>query len=176
MKTTLRWLIPGFALLALAGCSSGHGDLETWVAQQKAKPGPPLPALPVIKTFETFTYKDQDLRDPFASATGKATDESGKVVAKGPRPDPNRVKEPLESFALDSLKMVGTIGSGDSIVALLEDSSGILHQVHDGNYVGKNYGHIIGITEDHINIVELVPNGNGGWRERAATIAMGEQP
>lgn len=156
----------------LAGCTSGRGDLEQWVAQQKAKTGAPLPPLPVIKTFETFTYTDQDLRDPFASAS--VAEKPGKTAANsGPRPDPNRVKEPLESYTLDSLKMVGTIGEGKSMIALLEDAKGLIHRVHDGNYVGENYGHIIGITGDRISLVELVPNGNGGWMERDAEIAMG---
>lgn len=172
MKTLLSRTAAVLAAIALlAGCSSGHGELEQWVAQQKAKSGGDLPALPVLKTFETFTYTDQDLRDPFASAS--VAKEPGKTAESGPRPDPNRVKEPLESYALDSLKMVGTIGAGESMVGLLEDTKGFIHRVHDGNYVGGNYGHIIGITADRINLVELVSNGSGGWMERDAKIAMG---
>ncbi|MDN5923461.1 MAG: pilus assembly protein PilP [Xanthomonadales bacterium] len=171
MKIVLSHTVMLLAAAALlAGCSSSRGDLEQWVAQQKAKTGAPLPPLPVIKTFETFTYTDQDLRDPFASA--QVAVQPGEVANTGPRPDPNRVKEPLESYALDSLKMVGTIGHGKSMVGLLEDAKGLIHRVHDGNYVGKNYGHIIGITEDQIHLVELVSNGNGGWMEREAKIKM----
>lgn len=167
--------LPRVALMALAGllltaCVGGRSDLEQWVAQQKARTGAPLPALPVVKTFETFIYKDQDLRDPFASATDK---DEKTAAASGPRPDPDRLKEPLESFALDSLKMVGTIGAGTGAQALLEDPEGVIHRVHDGNYAGQNYGHIISITEDNVELVELVPDGNGGWMERKANIALG---
>jgi type IV pilus assembly protein PilP len=173
MKTTLttRMALLGLAALMLGGCVGGRSDLEQWVAQQKARKGAPLPPLPVIKTFETFIYQDQDLRDPFAPAANEQTSVAG--VAAGPRPDPNRVKEPLESYPLDSLKMVGTIGTGTSMQGLLKDSDGVIHRVHDGNYAGQNYGHIVGITEDHIDLVELVPDGNGGWSERHATIALG---
>lgn len=172
MKSTLaRLSLLALSAVVLGGCMNGNSDLEQWVAQQKARKGAPLPPLPVIKTFETFIYKDQDLRDPFAPA---ASEQAGaSTVASGPRPDPNRVKEPLESYPLDSLKMVGTIGTGNDLTALLEDSEGVIHRVKDGNYAGQNYGHIVGITEDHIDLVELVPDGNGGWSERNATVALG---
>ncbi|MGA7297724.1 MAG: pilus assembly protein PilP [Rhodanobacteraceae bacterium] len=158
------------AVLLMAGCVGGRSDLEQWVAQQKARKGAPLPALPVVKTFETFIYQDQDLRDPFASPANK---DEKTASTQGPSPNPDRVKEPLESFALDSLKMVGTIGTGPKAQALLEDADGVIHRVHDGNYAGQNYGHIISITEDNIELVELVPDGNGGWMERKANIALG---
>ncbi len=158
------------AVLLLAGCVGGRADLEQWVAQQKAKKGAPLPPLPVVKTFETFVYNDQDLRDPFAPP---ASENTKTGAAQGPSPDPDRVKEPLESFALDSLKMVGTIGTGKNIQALVEDPQSVIHRVHDGNYAGRNYGHIISITDDNIELVELVPDGNGGWMERKANIALG---
>jgi type IV pilus assembly protein PilP len=46
--------------------------------------------------------------------------------------------------------------------------------LHIGNYIGQNYGRIIGIDEDHIDLVELVTNGAGGWMERQAKISLGD--
>jgi len=158
------------AALMLGGCTRGTSDLREWIAQQKAKKGAPIPPLPVIKTFETFTYADQDLRDPFGPS---ATEQQS--AASGPRPDQNRPKQPLEMFSLDSLKMVGTIGSGSGIEALVKDPKGVVHPVHNGEYMGQNYGHITAISDDHIDLVELVSNGNGGWMERQASIALGEK-
>ncbi len=170
-RPSARLALLSVVALFLAGCVGGQSELEQWVAQQKAKTGAALPALPVVKTFETFIYQDQDLRDPFASPVSK--DSVTAAAQQGPSPDPDRVKEPLESYALDSLKMVGTIGTGPKAQALLEDADGVIHRVHDGNYAGQNYGHIISITEDNIELVELVPDGNGGWMERQANIALG---
>ena len=158
-------------LLGLAACS-GQDDLHQWVAEQKAQKGAPLPPLPVIKTFETFVYQDQDKRDPFSPGP---TEAASSLNGPGPHPDQNRVREPLESFPLDSLKMVGTLGKAGSAEALIKDPQGVIHPVHDGNYLGQNYGHVTNITEDHINLVELVPNGTGGWMERDATIALGDK-
>lgn len=169
--TLARFALLLAAALMLAGCTRGTSDLHEWVAQQKAKKGAPIPPLPVIKTFETFTYADQDLRDPF----GPSAAEQDTGATAGPRPDQNRPKEPLEMFALDSLKMVGTIGSGSGIEALVKDPGGVIHPVHRGEYMGQNYGHITAISDDHIDLVELVSNGNGGWMERSASIALGEK-
>ncbi|MEO8988272.1 MAG: pilus assembly protein PilP [Rhodanobacter sp.] len=158
--------------LLLAGCTRGMSDLRAWVAQEKARKGAPIPPLPVIKTFETFKYDDQDKRDPFSPS---AVELQNNTVTSGPRPDANRAREPLEMFALDSLKMVGTVGVGPKMEVLVKDPNGVIHRVHVGEYMGQNYGHITAISEDHVDLVELVSNGNGGWMERPAGIALGEK-
>ncbi len=154
----------------LAACS-GQGDLHEWVAQVKARKGAPLPALPVVKTFETFLYQDQDRRDPFEPAPSEANAQT----AAGPHPDQNRPREPLEAFPLDSLKMVGTIGAKGSVEGLVKDPQGVIHQVRVGDYMGQNYGHVTQVTASEVDVVELVPNGSGGWMERDASVALGDK-
>jgi len=165
-----RVLLMLAAALVLSGCTRGMSDLRDWVAQEKAKKGAPIPPLPVIKTFETFKYDDQDKRDPFSPSAAEVQPSS-----TGPRPDQNRAKQPLEMYALDSLKMVGTIGSGAATEGLIKDPTGVIHRMHINEYMGQNYGRITTIKADHIDLVELVSNGNGGWMERPASIALGEQ-
>jgi len=158
------------ALLVLGGCTSGMSDLRSWVAQEKAKKGAPIPPLPVIKTFETFEYNAQDRRDPFSPSSVEL--QADTATGSGPRPDANRAKQPLEMFALDSLKMVGTVGTGQGMEVLVKDPGGVIHRVHVDEYMGQNYGHVTAISEDRIELVELVSNGNGGWMERPASIAL----
>jgi len=157
------------ALIALVGCSQGESP-QQWVAREKAKKGAPLTPLPVIKTFEVFLYKDHDLRDP----SGLSLEEQDQANTSGPHPDQNRPREALESFPLDGLKMSGTLGSSKSMEGLLRDPDGVVHRVRIGNYIGQNYGRIIDIGEDHIDIVELVTNGAGGWMEHQAKISLGD--
>ena len=168
-RIALMFATLGMAL-GLAACS-GQGDLHEWVAQVKARKGAPLPALPVVKTFETFIYQDQDRRDPFEPAPPEA----GAQTASGPHPDQNRPRGPLEAFPLDSLKMVGTIGAKGSVEALVKDPQGVIHQVHVGDYMGQNYGHVTQVTSSEVDVVELVPNGSGGWMERDASVALGDK-
>jgi len=153
----------------LVGCTRGDADLREWVAREKAQKGAPIPPLPVLKTFETFEYSDQQLRDPFAPSL-----EELPSAGSGPQPD-KHPKEPLEAYALDSLKMVGSIGAGASLEGLIKDTEGTVHRVHRGNYLGQNNGKVVAINELQIELVELVPNGTGGWMERHATIALPEK-
>lgn len=171
-----RLLMFAFAALAMVGCSRGvtstPGDapnLETWVAEVKARPAPALDPLPVMQQFETFEYAAQGLRDPFSNAF---TDRSN---SSGPRPDSDRRKQTLEQFPLDSLDMVGTLGNGSGIVALVMAPDKVTYRVRPGAYMGQSDGRVTGVLEDRIELVELVPDGAGGWLERPATVALEDQ-
>ncbi|MDB6164440.1 MAG: fimbrial protein [Xanthomonadaceae bacterium] len=144
-------------------------NLERWVAEVKNRPAPALDPLPVMQQFETFEYAAQGLRDPFSNAF---SDQSG---GSGPRPDPNRPKQTLEQFPLDSLNMVGTIGKGSGLVALVMAPDKVTYRVRPGDYLGQNDGRVTAVHEDRIELVELVPDGAGGWLERPATVAIAEQ-
>jgi type IV pilus assembly protein PilP len=152
--------------LALAGCTSDTKEIEEWVAEVKARPAPPLDPLPVMKQFETFEYSAEGLRDPFAVPTPDRDSGSGL------RPDPNRRKEALEAYPLDGLNMVGTIGGGGKLIGLVLAPDRVTYRVRPGNYMGQNDGRITGVFEDRIEMVELVPDGAGGWLERQAKIAL----
>jgi len=157
------------ALLAgtlLAGCTSSTREVEAWVTEVKARPAPPLDPLPVMKQFETFEYSADGLRDPFVAP------EPDRNSGDGNGPDPNRRKEALEAFPLDSLDMVGTIGTGSNLIGLVMAPDKVTYRVRVGNYMGQSDGKITGVFEDRIEIVELVPDGAGGWLERQAKIAL----
>ncbi|MBD9369419.1 pilus assembly protein PilP [Xanthomonas sp. XNM01] len=171
-----RGLVVVLMALSLAACGRGvtstpgnAPNLEKWVADVRARPAPPLEPLPVMQQFETFEYAAQDIRDPFSE--GWNNPDSGT----GLRPDPNRRKEPLEQYPLDSLDMVGTIGGGASLVALVMAPDKVTHRIRPGAYLGQSDGRVTSVREDRIELVELVPDGAGGWLERPASIALDEQ-
>lgn len=166
--------------LALAGCgrdetstySAENGEapnLRDWVAQVEARPAPALEPLPVMQQFETFEYSAQGLRDPFSTAFSPGSS------ASGPRPDTNRRKQVLEQYPLDSLDMVGTIGQGGGLVALVMVPDKVTYRVRPGDYMGQSDGRVTAVYEDRIELVELVPDGGGGWLERAATVALEDE-
>ncbi len=168
-----RCLLCVALVLALAGCGRGvtstPGDapnLEEWVANVKARPAPPLDPLPVMQQFETFEYAAQGMRDPFNPAF--TSDGSGG----GLRPDSSRRRQTLEQFPLDSLDMVGTLGSGRGLVALIMAPDKVTYRVQPGVYMGQSDGRVTSVYEDRIELVELVPDGAGGWLERPASIAL----
>lgn len=159
----------------LSGCTrsveSGPGavsNLKAWVAEVSSRPSPPLEPLPVMQQFETFQYNDQGLRDPFSDVWSTNQNTTNGSI----RPDPNRRKQPLESFPLDSLKMVGTIGTGSNMVAVVTAPDKVTYTVHPGMYMGQNDGRVTGVRADRVELMELVPDGSGGWLERPATLAL----
>ena len=163
-------------VLGFAGCTRGvtstpgeAPNLETFIAEVKARPAPPLDLLPVMQQFETFEYAAQALRDPFSSAF---TDQSN---GHGLRPDSARRKQTLEQFPLDSLDMVGTLGRGSTLVALVMAPDKVTYRLRPGAYMGQADGRVTAVYEDRIELVELVPDGAGGWLERPATLALEDQ-
>ena len=171
MRSNWHWMILA-AVVATSGCARGitstPGDapnLEKWVEDVRARPAPPLDPLPVMQQFETFEYAAQNLRDPFSEAFDGAE-------GSGPRPDPGRRKQTLEQFPLDSLDMVGTLGRGTGMVALVMAPDKVTYRVLPGAYLGQSDGRVTAVHEDRIELVELVPDGAGGWLERPATIAL----
>jgi type IV pilus assembly protein PilP len=168
----LQYLAVAVTVMAIAGCTRGitstPGDapnLEDWVANVRARPAPPLEPLPVMQQFETFEYAAQGLRDPFSTAWS-TSDSSGL------RPDPNRRKETLEQYPLDSLKMVGTIGSGSGLVGLVMAPDKVTYRVSTGAYMGQSDGRITDVQQNRVDLVELVPDGAGGWLERPAAVTL----
>ncbi len=170
MRTSMLRRVAGalallLVTLSLAACGGSRGDLEKWVAEVKARPAPALEPLPTMQQFETFEYTAQNMRDPFDQTfTGEG--------AGGPRPDPGRRKQTLEMFSLDSLKMVGTLGSGKNLVALVMAPDKVTYRVKPGDYMGQSDGRVTGVFEDRIELVELVPDGAGGWLEHPAKMAL----
>lgn len=160
-------------LVLVAGCAKGTRDLEEKLAEIRSRQGAPVEALPAMRDFPPFPYDAFELRDPFAPFSEDDNAPSGGGA--GPRPDQNRAKEYLESFPLDSLDMVGTLGTVDTLTALLKDPDGVVHRLQPGNYLGQNDGQITAIFEDRIELVELVSNGNNGWIERPASIALDDE-
>jgi type IV pilus assembly protein PilP len=149
--------------LLLAGCSSGDSDLNSFIKRVKAEPGGRVEPLPEIKPYDAFTYSDQNLRSPFVPTMGGAN---------SIRPDAHRVREFLEQYSLDTLKMVGTLTLGGSHYGLVLASDGRVHRVVIGNHMGQNDGTITDISASKISLTEIVPDGLGGYVERPAALAL----
>ncbi len=169
-------LLSAAIAVAVAGCSSDKSDLKQFVQDAKAAKRAPLPKPPELKPHETFTYHDTGLRDPFEVISfNKAQPGSEKQRSTSKlHPDEARPKEPLESFPLDSLRMVGVLEQQGTTWALVRASDGTIHRVRKGNYLGQNYGKISQISENEVDLVEIVPDGLGGYVERNAALALSE--
>lgn len=159
------------SLLSISACSQDVSDLQTFIAQTKSAHVGSVKPLPQFKPYESFSYSAGDLRDPFVATIDLEDDETTKTSLLNP--DSTRPKEPLEVFPLDTLSMVGILEQNDQLWGLIKDPQNIVHRVQVGNYMGQSEGRITEINESAIYLVEIVPDGIGGYLERDASIAIG---
>lgn len=171
-RTALLALI---ASATMAGCDAGLGDLEQFVENTRLKHQGRVDPLPSFAEYETVAYAETGLRDPFKPNKDVASAETTVTNAStgGIRPADGRRRESLESYPLDSLKMVGILKQRTSSWALVQDKDGTIHRVQPGNYAGQNHGKITKISENEINLVELIPDGINGWIQRPAQLKLG---
>lgn len=163
-------------LILLAGCGNDDfSDLNHYISEVKARPKGPIEPLPEIEVVEPFIFKPEGLRDPFKPLEQTEQAEGFDVgTGNGIKPDTSRRKEELEAFSLDSLRMVGTVVMKTGLWGLIKASDGTIHRVQVGNHIGKNYGKITRITHDKIELIEIVPDKPGEWREQSASLALSE--
>lgn len=177
MESLIRILaIALVSALALSGCTKGTDDLRQWVADVKRQPVEPIEPIPPIRTPEVVAYEAMDRRDPFRP--GRTRTEDDPIAAgegSGLRPDPDRRREYLEEFPLDTLTMVGTLELDDVFYALIRDNENVVHRVREGNYMGQNHGLIVDVGPERVELRELVQDGRGDWMERRVRVAMAEQ-
>lgn len=170
-----------FSSAVLTGClENDMSDLERFVADTRQNVvGKPLEPLPEVEPYEPFFYEAESLKDPFAVSffVLDALTRQEPIVDTGIRPDLDRPREELEKYGLGSLDMVGTFGdlNGEGVWALVKAPDGIVHRVRKGNYLGENFGEITNITEEKIEIIEIVPDSQaGGWTERENFLSLAQ--
>ncbi|MDR0275217.1 MAG: pilus assembly protein PilP [Burkholderiaceae bacterium] len=169
-------------LITLAGCGSGEdADLRDWMNEQRSKAvprvtpiQPPVPYVPLA-----YTEGRSNNPDPF--------DVDRLLKSLLPKPGPGdavltqfeiecnqRRKEPLESYPLDAMTMVGSLYRAGIRVALVRIDK-LLYQVHMGNYLGQNCGKVTKLVENEVTLREIVRDGTGEVIERPATLQLQEK-
>lgn len=152
--------------LVLSGCSGSESELQRYIDATKKKPGGRIQPLPDVKPYESFTYSVTSMRSPFQPQGPNAL--NGNSLRQNTR----RNREFLEGFSLDTLKMVGTFKVGNQFFGLVQSKDGLVHKVQPGNYLGQNDGRITEITGGKISLLEIIPDGLGGYIERPASLAL----
>jgi type IV pilus assembly protein PilP len=179
MKTFLHNPLAAVLTLSLLGLTACGGantqDLEQYVREVTAQQPSRIDPLPEFRPFETFLYQAGDSRSPFTSMDAVRADaQLVQVGGSGIRPDLQRPREPLEDAPLDALRMVGTLEQFGEVWALVRMIDGTIHRVQPGNYLGHNHGKINRISENRVELTEIIPDGLGSWQERQASLALSE--
>jgi type IV pilus assembly protein PilP len=172
--TPFRCLSMGVLLAGLAGCGGDNGfsDLDAYMNEVRLRPAGKIEPTPTFRSSPTFTYSAASLRSPFSRQV--RVDMAGqKHGSRNVKPDLNRVKQYLEGFNIEQFEMVGTISNATGSFALLRGAGGV-HRLKVGDYLGRNDGRIVAISGSQVDVVEIVPDGEGAWLERPRTIPLKE--
>lgn len=162
------------ALLGLQGCGGGDfSDLQAFMDEVRARPKGAIEPLPKFQPYEAFTYTAAALRSPFQPSV-KIDILRQQKGSKDIKPDEARVKQFLEGFNIEVFEMVGTLSNSGGMFALVSGAGGV-HRVKVGDYLGRNHGHVMAINEAAIDVIEIVPDGEGGWLERPRTLPLKER-
>ena len=157
----------------LAGCSGkDFSDLDEFMAEKRARPGGIIAPIPTFKAYEAFAYSATSMRSPFDRPIEVREIAQLQAVA-AIKPDQNRVKEFLEQFTFDSLRMVGSLEREETNWTLIKDPEGGVHRVRVGNFLGRHHGKIVDMSDTFVAVVEIVSDGTkDGWVERPRTIKL----
>ena len=159
----------------LAACEAENQELRAWMEQQRREVRPQVQPLAAPKKFDPVPYANAQLLDPFSTqklsvATRQETRQPNSLLAS----ELNRRKDPLESFPLETMSMVGSLSKAGRPFALLKVEN-LLYQVKPGDYLGQNYGRITRITETEVVLREIVQDAAGEWTERPAALPLQER-
>ncbi len=160
--------------VCLSGCGGGEfSDLDRFMTEVKAKPQGVIEPMPTFQPYKPFSYAAAGLRAPFDEPV-KVKDIALLEPVVSVKPDPSRQKEFLEGFSIENISMVGTLSKDGVLWVLLDDGQGGVHRVTMGNYVGRNNGKIVEVSESFVALKEIVPNGADNWVERPRTLKLKE--
>jgi len=161
--------------LSLSACGdSQETELRTWMDAEQKQAKAVIPKISPPKVYVPFAYGGKESIEPFNPA--KLLVVLARLQAEssnGLKPNMDRPREALESFPMDSLKMVGTIEKNKMVYALVQVDKTV-YQVKLGSYVGQNFGLITKISESEIEIKETVQDAAGDWTERQSKLELQE--
>lgn len=154
----------------LAGCEQDEfADLKSFMAQAGQEGQHALEPLPQLVQWEEYGFEPSEHPDPFKPRIMKASQGTGGI-----QPDMSRQKEYLESFPLDALRMVGTLQQKGQRFALIRTPDGAITRVKKGNFMGQNFGQVVGISDAAVELKEMIQDGAGEWSESKASLALQE--
>ena len=160
------------SVLLTACGDSDFSDLDSFMAEKKARPGGIIAPIPTFKAYEAFAYSAAVQRSPFNRPIEVREIAQLRAVS-AVKPDNARAKEFLEQFTFDSLSMVGTLKKGEQDWTLVLDPEGGVHRVQQGDFLGRNHGKIVDTTDTYVAVTEIVSDGSAdGWVERPRTIKL----
>lgn len=157
----------------LTACNYETTDsIHTWL--QSTRQQTKVQALPLSepREFIPYPYAAHMLVEPFNNRKFELAYLQQHSNA-GLNPDFNRRQEPLEAFPIEMIRVVGTLSNQGKKTALLQVEN-MIYSVQVGQYAGQNFGKIERITDNTVELTELIPDVSKTWRKRTVLLGLQE--
>lgn len=171
---SLRNALALLGVLALGACSPALDELQQWAENERRSAKPSVQPLSPPKKFLPQAYEALDGIEPFSTqklmvAVKQEAAQPNSMLAS----EMSRRREPLESYPLDTMHMVGSMAKEGRRHAILKVDN-LLYYVKAGDYIGQNFGRILAIDEAEIKLREIIQDPSGEWVERVSTLTLQE--
>lgn len=159
-----RLLILIILPLMISACDSDADEqLSAYIHDIKKRTAKPIEPIPVFPRLAKYSYPENDARrSPFKQK---------EVIQPQDKAAPNtsRPKQPLEKFSLDELKFVGVLTQDQTTWALISQPNGEITRITIGNYMGKNFGKVISVSQTAVKLEETI-KVLGRWQNQITTL------
>ena len=161
----------------LAACSSeGRDDLKQWMADNTKDLRGGVPKLPEVLPYQPVPYDVEGLLDPFKPGKIEPAPKNRQGAGKGgvyqPDFDAREMRNNLlEKYPIESLKMIGSLNINRQPMAVIQVEDKV-KQVKVGDYIGLDFGMVTRISEQEIELRELIQDSAGDWSERDSTLYL----
>lgn len=162
---------------SLVACSGGdHQNLKEWIAENSKNLRGSVKKLPEVAQYQPITYDVDSLLDPFKSSKidpdGKNRQGTGKGGEYQPDFEARELRNSLlEKYPLESLKMIGTLNINNRPMAVIQVED-MVKQIKVGEYAGLDFGMVTKISDQEVELHELVQDSAGEWSERLSTLYL----
>lgn len=164
-RNNLKIIASCFSLLTfIAGCKKER-DAPSQAAPVKEAAAPVQAVTAAVKRDE-YVYNPAGKRDPFKPFIEGVEEKRSAVAVK------NIPANPLQSYSISELRLVGVIILPDKKVAMIEDPAGRGYTLKVGTLIGMSDGRVVGIIKDEVIIEEMYLDETGGAKRRKASMKI----
>ncbi|VAW86708.1 hypothetical protein MNBD_GAMMA18-370 [hydrothermal vent metagenome] len=161
------------SILGLVACGGGASeDLRAYVESVKARPVGAVEPLRDPVVYDSYGYQSDSQRDPFKPSFTASKVAPTKIGSSSGGPDMTRERSQLESFPIDTLRYIGNLQQGKISWGLIKTPEGEIVRVKLGDYMGQDYGRVTSVDSENIELLELIPDGIGGWEKRTVSLVL----
>ncbi|OTG88095.1 pilus assembly protein PilP [Acinetobacter sp. ANC 4558] len=158
-------------ILFVTGCDSRIDIVNQKMAEIRKEPPLAIDPPPVFEPAPIFEYSAHQLRSPFIP--NSLSEELKLMGGRKVYPNLTRPLQALESYALESLSMKGSLkNKNGKILALIQTPDQEVERIEVGGYLGLNHGRVIKVTPTQVDLIEIIPDGREGYIERPRSLVL----